>query len=238
MKKVLFYFWQALSGEEIDFTTGNLNKAIFLLAVPMVLEMLMEGLFSIVDAYYVGLVSNEAAATIGLTETVLTLVYSLAIGISIAATAMVSRRIGEKQPNRASFAAVQAIVLGVGVSLAIGIAGVIFAEDILRLMGAAPEVIETGLTYTQIIFGTNIVIMMLFILNGIFRGAGDALMAMLSLWVANILNMILDPLLIFGLGPFPELGVTGAAVATSIGRGFGVAFQLYTDLSQAKDYDF
>ena len=187
----------------------------------------MEGLFSVVDAYFVGKISNDAVTVVGLTETVATLIYSLAIGISIAATAMVSRRIGEGNKEDAAKAGMQAIIIGASVSVVIGIVGVVFAGDILRLMGAEETVVQSGLNYTRILLGSNIVIMLLFILNGVFRGAGDASMAMVSLWIANILNMILDPLFIFGWGFFPELGVTGAAVATTIGRGIGVLFQLY-----------
>ena len=180
------------------------------------------------------MVSNEAVATIGLTETVATLIYSLAIGISIAATATVSRRIGEKDPEKAAEAAAQAILLGIGASVIISLIGIFQAENILRLMGASEEVVQTGKGFTRILLGSNVVIMLLFILNGIFRGAGDASIAMRSLWIANILNMILDPIFIFGLGPIPELGVTGAAIATTIGRGTGVAFQLYI-LFRGKD---
>ena len=186
----------------------------------------MESLFALVDTIFVSKISTEAVATVGLTESVITLVYSIAIGLSMAATAMVARRIGEGDPEKAALAGAQAILIGFGVSVIIGIAGVIFAEDILRLMGADDKVIETGAGYTRILLGSNVVIMMLFLLNGIFRGAGDASLAMRSLWVANILNIILDPLFIFGIGPFPELGVQGAAVATTIGRSVGVLFQV------------
>ena len=193
----------------------------------MVIEMMGEGLFALVDAYFVGRIGTDAMTTVGLTETVATLIYSLAIGISIAATAVVARRIGEGDKESAARAAVQAMLLGLIVAVVIAVCGVSFAPEILRLMGAEESVIETGANFTRILFGTNFVIIFLFILNGVFRGAGDASMAMRSLWIANLLNMILDPLFIFGYGPFPELGVTGAAVATSIGRGVGVAFQLY-----------
>ena len=217
----------ALRGTEQEFTTGSVDRALFLLAVPMVLEMLGEGLFAVVDAWFVGRIGPAAMTTVGLTETVATLIYSLAIGLSIAVTAVVARRMGEGNPEAAARAGAQAMWIGLGLSALIAILGVTFAPDILRLMGADAEVIATGVDFTRILFGTNFVIMGLFVLNGIFRGAGDASMAMRSLWIANLLNIVLDPLFIFGLGPFPELGVTGAAVATSIGRGVGVAFQLY-----------
>jgi putative MATE family efflux protein len=217
----------ALKGEEQDYTSGSINKAIFLLSIPMMIEMLGEGLFAIIDAFYLSKVSNAAATTAGIVEVVSTLIYSLAIGLSIAATAVISRRIGENEPEKAAEAAIQAIILSIGLGILIGVVGFLYAEQILRLMGAGEEVIAVGTNYARILFGTNVVIILLFMLNGIFRGAGDAMMAMFSLWVANLLNIILDPLLIFGIGPFPEMGTTGAAVATSIGRGVGVLFQLY-----------
>jgi len=218
---------EAIKGTETDYTKGNINRAIVLLSVPMIIEMLGEGLFAIVDAYFVSQVSNEAFATVILTETVSTIIYSLAIGVSIAASAMVARRIGEKKKLEASIAAAQALTIAVVLSIIISLVSVFFADDILRLMGASNEVIEQGVNYTRILLGFNIVIMLLFILNGIFRGAGDASMAMRSLWIANIINIVLDPLLIFGYGPFPAYGVVGAAIATTIGRGTAVLFQLY-----------
>ena len=228
MMKFLQTLWEAIRGNENqDFTTGSINKAIFLLSVPMIIEMLGEGLFAIVDAYFVSKVSNEAFATVMFTETFATLIYSVAIGISIAAAAMVSRRIGEKNPDAGAKAAAQAIMIAIGISVFISIFGIIFAKDILQLMGADEAVIAIGVPYTQILLGGNVVIMLLFILNGIFRGAGDATMAMRSLWIANSINIVLDPLLIFGIGIFPEMGIIGAAIATTIGRGIGVIFQLY-----------
>lgn len=227
MQRILRILRDAIQGKEKNFTSGNLNRAIVMLSIPMILEMIMESLFALVDAYFVSKVSVDAVATVGLTESVITLVYSIAIGVSMAATAMVARRVGEEKPNEASKAAVQAIILAFGISLVFAVTGIIFAEDILRLMGGSEELIASGANYTRILMGSNLVIMLLFLLNGIFRGAGDASLAMQSLWVANGINIILDPLLIFGVGPFPELGVTGAAVATTIGRGIGVLFQLY-----------
>lgn len=217
----------ALDGSEKDFTKGNINQAIVLLAIPMILEMVMESLFAVVDVYFVAKIGVDAVATVGLTESVAMLVYSVAIGLSAAATAMVARRIGEKKPEKAATVAVQAIFTGSVIAIFMGILGFVFAEDILRLMGGSETLIATGAGYTRWLLSGNIVIVLLFMLNGIFRGAGDASLAMWSLWIANGLNIILDPLLIFGWGPFPEMGVTGAAIATNIGRGVGVAFQLF-----------
>ena len=224
-------FWQtlyaALKGEEIDYTQGSINKAILLLAIPMILEMSMEALFAVVDAYWAGKIGTDAVAAIGLTESVITLVYAVAIGLSMAATSIVARRIGERKIEAARLAAMQSIWLGIALSVLLAIAGAYFAEDILRLMGGDAQLIEENVGYTRILFSTNIVILLLFLLNGVFRGAGDAFMAMYSLWIANILNIILDPILIFGWGPIPAYGVEGAAIATSIGRGIGVLFQIY-----------
>ncbi len=227
MSRVFRIIKEAIQGKEKNFTSGSINRAIVYLSIPMILEMVMESLFAVVDVFFVSQVSVNAVSTVGLTESVITLVYSVAIGLSMAATAIVARRIGEKNPEGASKAAVQAIIIGVIFSVVIGITGFLTAGDILRLMGGSEELIAEGVWYTKIALGTNVVIMLLFLLNGIFRGAGDANLAMASLWVANIINIILDPLFIFGIGPFPELGVTGAAVATSIGRGLGVLFQLF-----------
>ena len=227
MRKTLQLLWKAVQGKEKNFTGGSINRAILMLSVPMILEMVMESLFALIDAFFVSRVSVDAVATIGLTESVITLIYSVAIGMSMAATAMIARRVGEGKPEAAAVAAVQSIGIVVIMSVIFAVVGFFFAEDILRLMGAEESVVQSGRNYTRILFSTNIVIMLLFLLNGIFRGAGDASYAMAALWIANIINIILDPLLIFGIGPFPEMGVTGAAVATSIGRSVGVAFQVY-----------
>lgn len=227
MQKLKALFIEALQGGEKKYTEISINRAIVLLSIPMILEMVMESLFAVVDIYFVSKIGEEAVGVVGLTESVMMLVYSVAIGLMTAATAMVARRIGEKDHEAAGIAAYQAILLGVVLSIFISILGVLFAKKILVFMGGSESLVEQGLNYTRIMFGTNVVIMLLFLLNGIFRGAGDAHIAMRVLWLSNILNIILDPLFIFGIGPFPELGVTGAAVATSIGRGIGVAFQLF-----------
>lgn len=229
----LSYFFtllkQSLRGDQQDYTKGSIRKAVFMLAIPMILEMGMESVFAVVDLYFVGHLpdSSHAIQTVGLTESVLTIVYSLAIGISMAATAMVARRIGEKDPEAAAIAGIQSLIIALIITILITVLGFIYADDILRLMGAQPETIAMGTTYTRIMMGGSLVIMLLFLINGIFRGAGDASMAMKSLWIANICNIILCPLLIRGIGPFPELGLTGAAIATTIGRGIGVCYQVY-----------
>jgi putative MATE family efflux protein len=221
-------FKLALSSEQQDYTQGSIRRAVFLLAVPMILEMCMESVFAVVDIFFVGrLGKNEAVSTVVLTESVLTIVYSMAIGLSMAATAMVARRIGEKDPKAAAKAGMQAILLSFVVTAVVSITGFIFSREILQLMGASPQTIEIGTNYTRIIFGGSIVIMLLFLINGIFRGAGDASMAMRSLWLANICNIILCPVLIYGAGPIPAFGITGAAMATTTGRGIGVLYQLY-----------
>jgi putative MATE family efflux protein len=227
MKQILKIIWEAVQGKEKNYTTGSINRAIILLSIPMILEMIMEALFAVVDVFFVSKVSVNAVATVGLTESVITLVYSIAIGLSMATTAMISRRIGEGDPERAAEAAVQSMIIAVTFSLILSVAGVFFARDILSLMGGSEALIGEGIWYTRLIFGGNIVIMLLFLLNAVFRGAGDAAIAMRALWIANILNIILDPCFIFGWGPFPEMGVTGAAVATNVGRGVGVLYQLY-----------
>lgn len=221
-------FKQAVLGTEQNFTEGSINRAIFLLSIPMILEMAMESVFALVDIFFVSrLNSNDSVAVIGLTESMLAIVYSLAMGISMGATAIVARRVGEKDPEGAAVAGVQAIFLGVGLSLLITLGGIFFYKDILRLMGASESMIAVGSQYTLWMFAGNMSIMMLFLINGIFRGAGNAAIAMRSLWIANILNMILDPIFIFGWGIVPAYGVEGAAIATNIGRSVGVAYQLY-----------
>jgi putative MATE family efflux protein len=219
----------SLRGDVQDYTTGSIRKAVFLLAIPMILEMGMESVFAVVDLYFVGKLpdSRHNIQTVGLTESVLSLVYSIAIGISMAATAMVARRIGEKDPKAAAHAAMQSLWLATAITLVISLAGIILAPDILRWMGAEQETIRIGTPYTRLMMGTSFVIMLLFLINGIFRGAGDASMAMKSLWIANIANIIFCPLLILGWGPFPAFGLFGAALATTIGRGIGVCYQLY-----------
>jgi len=227
MNKTIKLIWDAIRGTEKDFTSGSINRAIVLLSIPMILEMVMESTFAVVDIYFVGKIGENAINTVGLTESVLMLVYSLAIGLAMGATAMISRRIGEKKPEEAANVAVQAIMLSATIAIIVGALGFYFAEDILRMMGASDEMISSGIGYTKIIFATNIVIMLIFLLNGVFRGAGDASIAMRVLWLSNGLNIILDPIFIFGFGPIPAFGVEGAAIATTIGRGTGVLFQLY-----------
>ncbi|MDO9157356.1 MAG: MATE family efflux transporter [Sediminibacterium sp.] len=210
-----------MNSEGKDFTKGSLRKAIFLLAVPMILEMCMESVFAVVDIFFVSKLGSAAAATVGLTESVLTIIYSLAIGLSMAATAMVARRVGEKDPKAAAEAGAQALIICLCISLLISIVGLLFAPQILGLVGASEEIISIGSTYVTIMLTGNIVIMLLFLINGIFRGAGDAAIAMKSLWLANICNIILCPILIH------FYGLTGAAMATTTGRGIGVLYQLY-----------
>jgi putative MATE family efflux protein len=231
LKKIIALMREAVLGSRQDFTEGSIGRAIVLLSVPMILEMMMESLFGIVNVFYVARLGAEAIATVGLTESMLTIVFGIAMGLSMATTATVARRTGERDAEGAAVAAVQSIIVGVLTSLPLAVAGLAFAPALLRLMGAEPGVVQTGSTYAAIILGGNVCILLLFLINAIFRGAGDAATAMRSLWLANIVNIILDPCFIFGLGPFPELGVTGSAIATTIGRGAGVAFQLWVLLS-------
>ena len=219
--------WEAIRGSHQDYTTGSLNRAILLLAVPMVLEMVLESLFAVVDVFWVGRLGANAVATVGLTESLLSLIFAVGIGLSMSTTAMVARRIGEKDPEGAAVAGVQAIVLGLITSVAIGIPCFIYAPQLLRLMGASNDIVTMGSGYARIALGGSGAIVLLFLNNAIFRGAGDAAIAMRLLWVSNLINLVLDPCLIFGWGPFPRLGVTGAALATFTGRSIGVGYQFY-----------
>ncbi len=221
IKSICSLIKKSLSGENMDYTQGSIRRAVFLLSIPMILEMCMESVFAVVDIFFVGRIGSGAVATVGLTESVLTLVYSVAIGLSMAATAIVARRIGEKNTEEASKSAVQAIITALSITAFVSIAGSIFAPEILQLMGAPGEVIAMGASYTRIIFSGSIVIMMLFLVNGIFRGAGNASIAMWSLWIANGCNIILCPIMIH------YYGLPGAAIATTVGRGVGVCYQLY-----------
>ncbi|HMD35799.1 MAG TPA: MATE family efflux transporter, partial [Vicinamibacterales bacterium] len=217
---------EALRGSHGEYTEGPIGRAILLLAVPMVLELALESVFAVVDVFFVGRLGADAVATIGLTEALMTIIYSALAGLSVGATATVARRIGERDPDGAAIAAVQAIALGVLIAVPAGVAGAWFARPLLAFMGATPGILAHS-TFATILLGLNGVIVMLFLVNAVFRGAGEAAIAMRVLWIANVFNLILDPCLIFGLGPFPELGVTGAAVATTTGRTIGVLAQLY-----------
>jgi putative MATE family efflux protein len=225
-------FWatlrEAVRGSERNFTEGDIGRAIFLLSVPMVLEMMMESLFGIVNVYWVAHLGKEQAAAVGVTESLLTVVFTVAIGLSMGTTAMVARRIGEKDPEGAARVAEQSILLGVLISIPIGIVGALFSKQLFRALNAEAGVSAVGGGYMVVIFAGNVVIMLLFLINAIFRGAGDAAIAMRVLWLANIINLLLDPCFIFGLGPFPKLGVMGAAVSTTCGRGTAVLVQLVT----------
>jgi putative MATE family efflux protein len=221
-------FKEALRGSEQDFTTGNINKAIFLLAIPMIVEMGMESIFAVVDIFFVSMLNDSnAVAAVGYTESVLSILYSLAMGLGMGATAIVARRVGEHDKEGASRAAVQAIYLGLGVSFIISMVGIFYYKEILQLMGASQDVITSSSFYAFWMFAGNYTITLLFLINAIFRGAGNAAIAMRALLLANCLNIILDPIFIFGWGPIPAMGVEGAAIATNIGRGVGVLFQLY-----------
>ena len=227
LSRVFTLIIDALKGEQQDYTKGSLRKAVIMLAIPMIIEMGMESVFAIVDLFFVGKLGKHAVSTVGLTESVLTIVYSIAVGMSMAATAIVARRVGEKNPEGAASAAMQSMLVSVVVIIIVSIAGMIFAADILRLMGGEEETLQIGVPYTRIMMGSSVIIMLLFLINGIFRGAGDASIAMKSLGLANLCNIILCPLLINGWGPVPVLGLTGAALATTIGRSIGVFYQLY-----------
>ncbi|WP_246138927.1 MATE family efflux transporter [Mucilaginibacter frigoritolerans] len=227
LKRFFSLFRQAIAGSEQDYTVGSIRRAVFLLAIPMIMEMMMESVFAVVDIFFVGKLGNAAVATVGLTESVLSIVYSIAVGLSMAATALVARRVGEKNLLEAAHAGMQAILFSVLLSVIISITGVYYAGSILRAMGANEQMIAENIRYTQIMYGGNVVIMLLFLINGIFRGAGDASIAMRSLWIGNISNIILCPVLIYGFGPIPALGLKGAAIATTTGRGIGVLYQLY-----------
>lgn len=229
LTRIFIFLKQAINGQEMDYTIGNIRKAVLMLAVPMILEMCMESVFAVVDLYFVGHLkdASHAMQTVGLTESVLTIIYSLAIGMSMAATALVARRIGEKEPAAAAHAGAQAILVSIVITILISVAGYIYAADLLHFMGATAITVTKGTGFVRIMMGSSVVIMLLYLINGIFRGAGNAAMAMRSLWLANGCNIILCPLLINGLGPIPAMGLEGAAWATVIGRGSGVIYQLY-----------
>lgn len=218
---------EAISGTDRDFTSDSIGKALLILSVPMVLEMIMESVFAVVDIFFVSRLGADAVATVGITESSMTLVYAISMGLSTATTALVARRIGEKKAGKAGVVAFQAIISGLVVSILIAIPGIIYAKEFLLLMGASEEMAEAGYMFPAIMFGGNAVIMLLFIINAVFRSSGDAAISMRVLIFANLINLILDPLLIFGIGPFPELGLKGAAVATTTGRGLAVCYQFY-----------
>jgi putative MATE family efflux protein len=218
---------EAIRGSTADFTEISIGRAVVLLAVPMVLEMMMESVFALADVFFVGRLGADAVATVGFTESLMTIIYALAVGLSVGAAATVARRIGERDPGGAARAAGQSILIALGIGAMFGIVGVRFGPDLLRLMGASDDVVRTGSTFARVMIGASGGVTLLFLINAVFRGAGDAAIAMRVLWIANAINIVLGPCLIFGLGPFPRLGVTGAAVGTSIGRWTGVAIQIY-----------
>ena len=218
----------AIRGVPMDYTTAPIGQAIVMLAVPMVMEMIMESIFAVADVFWVAHLGANAVATVGLTESMLTIIYSLAMGVSIGAMALVARRVGEKDLDGAARTAVQAIALGLIIATVIGVIGAFNAARLLRAMGASEEIVASGAGFTTVMLGGNVTVLLLFLINAVFRGAGDAAIAMRVLWLGNFLNIVLGPCFIFGLGPFPELGVTGAAVATNIGRGTAVLYQILT----------
>jgi putative MATE family efflux protein len=218
---------EAIRGSSADFTEISIGRAVVLLAVPMVLEMLMESVFAVADVFFVGRLGADAVATVGITESLMTIIYALAVGLSVGAAATVARRIGERDPDGAARAAAQSILFAVGIGTGLGAMGILFGPELLHLMGASDEVVRTGSTFARVMIGASGGVTLLFLINAVFRGAGDAAIAMRILWIANAVNIILGPCLIFGLGPFPRLGVTGAAIGTSIGRWTGVAIQIY-----------
>lgn len=227
VQQLLGLIGDAMRGKEHDYTKGSLRHAVVLLAIPMMLEMGMESIFAVVDIFFVSALGAEAVAVVGLTEAVITLIYAVAIGFSMAVTAVIARRIGEGDRDQAALTTTQVLIIGLVISLCVAIIGLTFASDILRLMGASDAVISQGKNYTTIMLGGSLTVIYLFIIAAVFRGAGNAIIAMRALWIANGINIVLDPCLIFGWGPFPEMGVTGAAVATNIGRGIGVLYMLY-----------
>lgn len=227
IKHIYNLFIQALKGSEKDFTSGGINKAIFLLSIPMIAEMSLEAVFAVVDMFWVSKISTNAVATVGYTESMMMIVYSVAVGMSMAATAVVARRVGEGDIDRASMAGFQSIFLGIIVSVILGVVGFFMAEELLGMLGASASVIEEGVGFTRIMFLGNLPILLLFLINAVFRGAGDASIAMKSLFISNGLNLLLDPLLIFGFGPIEGMGIEGAAIATTIGRSTGVIYQVY-----------